>query len=76
MELDTCPVDDHNVHGQVQQRICHIKESLDNWVSNQRLDIMQWETIAAITATSINDLPLAIGDAKGDLDNLDLKTKS
>ena len=35
---------------------------------------MQWETIAAITANSINDLPLAFGDAKGDLDNLDLIT--
>ena len=35
---------------------------------------MQWETIAAVTANCINDLPLALGDAKGGLDNLDLIT--
>ena len=35
---------------------------------------MQWETIAAITANCINNLPLALGDATGDIENLDLIT--
>ena len=74
VEFDTCPVGGHNVHGKVERRIRHIRESLDKSVSNERLGIMQWETIAAVTANSINDLPLALGDVKSDLDNLDLIT--
>ena len=74
VELDVCPVGGHNVHGKVERRIRHIRESLAKSVSNERLGIMQWETIAAVTANCINDLPLALGDAKGDLENLDLIT--
>ena len=57
-----------------QRQIRHIKESLEKSVSNERLGVLQWETVAAITANCINDLPLATHGTKGDLDNLDLIT--
>ena len=74
VDLDTCPVGGHNMHGRVERRIRHIKESLEKSISNERLGVLQWETIASVTANCINDLPLANRGAKGDLDNLDLIT--
>ena len=73
VELEVCPVGGHNMHGRVERRIRHIKESLEKSVHNERLGVMQWETVAAITANCINDLPLALGDSKN-LENLDLIT--
>jgi len=35
---------------------------------------MQWETISALIANSVNNLPLAYGNLKADLDTLDLIT--
>ena len=74
VEFQTCPVGGHNMHGKVERRIRHIKESLEKSISNERLGVLQWETVAAITANCINDLPLATRGLKGDLDNLDLIT--
>lgn len=74
VDLDTCPVGGHNMHGKVERRIRHIKESLEKSISNERLGILQWETIAAITANCINNLPLANRGEKADLENLDLIT--
>ena len=40
----------------------------------ERLSILQWETLAAEISNSIDNLPLAIGNITGDLENLDLIT--
>ena len=40
----------------------------------ERLSILQWETLAAEISNSINNIPLAIGNITGDLENLDLIT--
>ena len=74
VELDVCPVGGHNMHGKVERRIRHIKESLAKAMMNQRLSVLQWETIAGIIANSINNLPLALGNIKGDFEAMDLIT--
>ena len=74
VELEVCPVGGHNMHGRVERRIRHIKESLSKAISHQRLSLMRWETIAASIANSINNLPLALGNIKGDFESMDLIT--
>ena len=74
VEFDTCPVGGHNVNGKVERRIRHIKESLEKNVQNERLSIIQWETVSAEIANAINDLPLALGNIVSDYENMDLIT--
>ena len=74
VELDVCPVGGHNFHGKVERRIKHIRESLSKSVHNERLGILQWETIAASIANCINNLPLALGNVKGSFEVMDLIT--
>ena len=69
-----CPVGGHNYNGKVERRIRHIKESLDRSIQNERLSILQWETMCAQIANTINDLPLALGNIIADYENLDLLT--
>ena len=41
---------------------------------NERLSILQWETLGAEVANTINDLPIGIRSKVSDLENLDLIT--
>ena len=54
-----CWVGGYNYNGKVERRIKHVKESLEKTISNQRLSVLQWETVAAELLNAINDLPLA-----------------
>ena len=74
VDLEVCPVGGHNFHGKVERRIKHIKESLENSIHNERLGVLQWETIAASISNAINNLPLALGNLKGDFEVMDLIT--
>ena len=74
VEFDTCPVGGHSVNGKVERRIRQIKESLEKNVQNERLSIIQWETVSAEVANAIHDLPLALGNIVSDFENLDLIT--
>jgi hypothetical protein len=74
VELEVCPVGGHNFHGKVERRIKHVKESLNKSIHNERLGILQWETMAASIANCVNNLPLALGDIKGDFEVMDLIT--
>ena len=74
VELSVCPVGGHNMHGKVERRIRQVRESLSKALSNQRLGILQWETLSATIANSINNLPLTLGSKKADLDSMDLIT--
>ena len=74
VDFDTCPVGGHNFNGKVERRIRHVKESLEKNVSNQRLSILQWETISAEIANAVNDLPLALGNIVSDFEQMDLIT--
>ena len=61
------------MHGKVERRIRHVKESLMS-ISNERLSVMQWETIASTISNAINNLPLALGSIKADFESMDLIT--
>ena len=74
VEFGVCPVRGHNMNSKVERRIKHIKESLEKSSHNERLSILQWETLASTVANSINDLPLALGNITSDYENMDLLT--
>ena len=74
VELEVCPVGGHNMHGTVERKIREIKQSLAKTLSNQRLGIMQWETISSTIANSINNLPLALGNIRSNFESMDLIT--
>ena len=74
VEFDICPVGRHNFNEKVERKICQIKESLEKSVSNQRLSVLQWETVAGEISNTINDLPLALGNLVSDFENIDLIT--
>ena len=71
LEFETCPVGAHNMNGKVERKIQEVNRSLKKSIQNERLSIMQWETIAATISNSINDLPLAVGNVV-DSENMDL----
>jgi hypothetical protein len=62
------------MHGKVERRIRHVKESLADTMESKKLSIMQWETISATIANSVNNLPLALGNLKSDFEAMDLIT--
>ena len=74
IEFEVCPVGGHNVNGKVERKIREIKKSVHKRLSNRRLSIMQWETLAASISNCINNMPLALGNAKSSIEALDLLT--
>jgi hypothetical protein len=74
VEFKACPVGGHNMHGKVERRIQEIRKSIENTVLNERLSVIQWETLFAQIANSINDQPLALGNIVADFENMDLLT--
>ena len=51
-----------------------IRSSIVKELNNQRLSLVQWETLGQQIANSINNLPLGIGSKCADLENLDIMT--
>ena len=75
IEFEMCPVGGHNFNGKVERKIREIKKSITKTVSNQRLSLMQWETLGSTIANSINNMPLALGNfSKSNLECMDLIT--
>ena len=74
--FDTCPAGGSNYNGKVERRIRHIRESLDKSCQNERLSILQWETVSSELSNAINDLPLALGNIVSDYENMDLLTRN
>ena len=74
VEFEVCPVGGHNVNGKVERRIRHIKELLEKTIHNERSSILEWETVIAEIANTINDLPLTLGNLVSDFENMDLLT--
>ena len=62
VDFQTCPVGGHNVNGRVERKIKEVNLSLEKFINNQRLSILQWETMSAVIANTINNLPLAVGN--------------
>ena len=66
VEFKACPVGAHYVHGKVERKIQRI--------SNNRLSIIQWETLGQQVANSVNNLPIGLGNKTECIEILDLIT--
>ena len=58
VEYKPCPTGAHYVHGRVERKIREVKKSVQISVENQRLSIVQWETLMAQIANSANNMPI------------------
>ena len=74
IDFTTCPVGAHNVHGRVERKIQEIKKSMSSHVGNNRLSIIQWETLGQQIANSINNMPIGLGNKTESLESLDILT--
>ena len=74
VDFRTCPVGAHYVHGKVERKIQHVKESLVRSMSNEKISILQWETITQQISNSINNLPIGLGNKIDSLEHLDILT--
>ena len=72
IEFEVVPVDGHNMNGKVERKIREVRRSLKVNVHNERLSLLQWETLAAEIANRINDLPLALGNITSNFESMDL----
>ena len=60
------------MHGKVDRKIQEINKSIEKKVANNRLSLLQWETLSSVIANTINDLPIIVG--KVDVKTIDLIT--
>ena len=74
VDFSVCPVGGHNFHGRVERKIRTIKESMEKSIHNERLSVLQWETLCAQISNSINDLPIALTNSVSELEHADLIT--
>ena len=74
VEYETCPVGGHNMHGKIERKIQHVKQAMSKELDQERLSILQWETVGDQIANCINDTPLATRYVPLDVEQLDLLT--
>ena len=74
VQFHTCPVGSHYVHGKVERKIRDVRMSIQKHLQNQRLSIIQWETLGQQIANSINNMPIGLANKVAHLENLDLLT--
>ena len=69
-----CPVGAHYVHGKVERKIKEAKRSVKIHVKNERLSIIQWETLMQQISNSMNNLPIGFKNTSKNLEDLDILT--
>ena len=74
VEFVLCPVGGHNMNGRVERKIREIKGSITKSLENERISLLQWETLASEITNTINDLPLALGNITSQFEDMDLLT--
>ena len=74
VQFESCPAGAHYMHGRVERKIRHIRESLSKSFEGQKLSTIGWESVCAEIANCINDLPIGLNGKNASLDNLDLLT--
>ena len=74
VEFQTCPVGGHNMHGRVERTIREVRSGLGKVMQNERLSLLEWETIVAEIANTINNHPLAIGNIVSSYEMIDVLT--
>ena len=58
----------------MERKIRHVKETFSKHLQNQRLSLIQWETLGFQVANTINNLPIAAGKVSQGIEQLDLIT--
>ena len=53
VEFDVCPVGGHHMHGKVERLIKEVRKSLEISLSNERLSVLEWETLSAKIANTV-----------------------
>ena len=74
VEFEACPVNAHYMHGKVERKIRHVRETFSKHLQKHRLSLIQWETLGYQVSNTINNLPIASGKATRGLEHLDLIT--
>ena len=74
VDFQPCPVNAHYMHGKVERKIRHVKETFSKHLHNHRMSLIQWETLGFQVANSINNLPIAAGKVSKGVEQLDLIT--
>ena len=74
VSYETSPVGAHFMHGKVERKIRHIKESFSKHFHNEKLSSIEWETFGDKIANCINNLPIALGNVSRGLEDIDLVT--
>ncbi len=74
VQFETCPAGAHYMHGRVERKVRHVRESLSRSFEGQKLSTIGWESVCAEIANCINDLPIGLNAKNADLNNLDLLT--
>ena len=74
VEYAPCPVGAHYIHGRVERKIQEIKKSVQICVNNEKLSVVQWETLMAQISNSINNMPIGLKHRSTNLETLDLLT--
>ena len=69
-----CPVGAHYVHGKVERKIRQVKKCIRVNVENERLSIIQWETLMQQISNSINNLPIGLKNKVEAIEHLDIIT--
>ena len=74
VDFEVCPVGGHNFNGKVERKIREVKKSINKTVANERLALLQWETLGSTIANSINNMPLSLGYTQPNMEFIDLLT--
>ena len=74
VDFHPCPVGSHYYHGKVERKIQEFRKSVEKVLENQRLSLIQWETLGQQICNSINNMPIGLGNKCASLENLDLLT--
>ena len=62
------------MNGKVERKIREVRKSLEKDIQNERLSVLQWETLVSTISNRINDLPLGLGNITSDFESMDLLT--
>ena len=68
------PVGAHYTHGKVERKIREVKKCVQIKVENERLSVIQWETLMQQISNSINNLPIGLRNKCENIEQLDIIT--
>ena len=74
MEFETCPVNAHYMHGNVERSVQEVKRIFDAVFKGHRLQLFAYETAFAYCANELNNLPICLGTKTDNLGTTDIIT--